>query len=107
VDLAGGKAVVLPAGKKSFDPAKIPEAIRKAGFSAPKVEIMVTGTVEKWKDMLALRVPGQTRVFVLEGGKQLEEFRKTATLGKQVQLTGLLHRSHGDSPPGLTVEQFK
>lgn len=99
VDLAGGKAVVLPAEKKSFDPAKIPEAIKNAGFSAPTVEIVVRGKVEKWKDMLALRVPGYPQPFVLAGGKQFDDFRKAAPVGTPVQVTGLLHGSHGDSRP--------
>ena len=57
--------------------------------------------------MLALRVPGQMQLFVLSGGAQFAAFQKIATVGKQVRVTGLLHGSHGDSPPGLTVEKFE
>ncbi len=107
VDLKAGKGTVFPKDKQSFDPTRIPDAIKKAGFSAPKVEIVVRGKMEKWRDMPALRAPGQPQVFVLQGGKQFEALPKTTSPGKQVRITGMLHGSHGDSPPGLTVESIE
>ncbi|MBI3697575.1 MAG: hypothetical protein HY238_22415 [Acidobacteria bacterium] len=98
---------MFPRENQSFDPTRISDAIKRAGFSAPKVEIVALGKIEKWKDMLALRVPGQPQVFVLEGGKQFDAFRKSAAVGKPVRIAGLIHGSHGDSSPGLTVEKFE
>ena len=98
---------MFPKEKQTFDPTKISDAIKKAGFSAPMVEVVARGTIEKWKDMLALRVPGQAQVFVLEGGKEFATVQKTVPPGKQVRIAGQMHGSHGDSPPGLTVEKFE
>ena len=107
MELKAGRGIVFPDGKRSFDPTKIPEAIKKAGFSAPKTEIVVRGSLDKHNEMLALRVPGQVQLFVLAGGEQFGALEKAATAGRQVRITGLLHGSHGDSPPGLTVEKFE
>ncbi len=98
---------MLPKENQSFDPAKIPDAIKKAGFSVPKIEIVAKGTAEKWKDMFALRVFGQQQVFVLAGGEQITAFQQKIVAGNQVRITGIFHGSHGDAPPGLTVEKFE
>ena len=57
--------------------------------------------------MLALRVPGLTPVFVLQAGKQFEAFQKAAAPGKQFRITGQMHGSHEDAPPGLTAEKYE
>jgi len=108
VDLVKGEAEVLPKLGKSFDPALIPKAIKDAGFSAPLVVATMVGTLAQGKDGLELNVSGLKHPFVLAGGPQEDALKKRADLvGKKIRLTGKLHPSHGDLPPGLTVESFE
>jgi len=108
VDLVKGQAEVLPKPGKSFDPALIPKAIKDAGFSAPEVVATMAGTLAQSKDRLELNVPGLNHPFVLAGGPQEDALKRRADLvGKKIRLTGKLHLSHGDLPPGFTVESFE
>ena len=108
MDLAKGQAEVFPKPGKSFDPVLIPKAIKDAGFSAPEVVAVVDGTLVERKDLRELDVPGLKRPFLLAGGAQAEALRKRADLlGKKLRVTGKLHPSHADLPPGLTVENFQ
>ena len=108
VSLVKGQAVVFPKPGKSFDPVLIPKAIKDAGFSAPEVVASIEGTLVEKKEFLELSVPNLKHPFVLAGGAQAEALGKRADLvGKRVQITGKLHGSHGDQPPGLTVENFQ
>ncbi|MCI0413660.1 hypothetical protein L0222_12775 [bacterium] len=94
--------------KKVFDPTRIAEAIRNAGFSVGQVELTLRGKIEKYNGFFALNVSGlkQQRV-VLKGGKKFEELKAAASVGKELENTGFLHPSHADRPPGITVEDFK
>ena len=103
-----GQAEVLPKPGKSFDLARIPKAIEDAGFSAPEVVATIVGTLAQSKDGLELYVPGLNQPFVLAGGPQGDALKKrTDLVGQKIRLTGKLHPSHGDLPPGLTVESFE
>ncbi|MCI0601939.1 hypothetical protein L0156_02910 [bacterium] len=66
------------------------------------------GKTEKYNSFFALTVLGlkQERV-VLEGGKKFEELKAVISAGKELEITGYLHGSHADRPPGITVEDFK
>ena len=57
--------------------------------------------------MFALKVSGLEHVFVLAGGEELETLQSEATAGNRVRVTGLMHPSHGEEPPGLTVQRFR
>ncbi len=108
MNLVKGEAEVLPKSGKSFDPALIPKAIKDAGFSAPEVVATVDGNLVQKKELLELDVPGLKHPFILAGGPQAQALEKRADLvGKRVQVTGKLHPSHADLPPGLTVENFQ
>jgi hypothetical protein len=103
-----GEAEVFPKPGKSFDPVLIPKAIKDAGFSVPEVIVTADGTLAKRKDLLELDVSGLRRPFVLASGAQEEALKKRADLlGKKIRVTGKLHGSHADQPPGLTVENFQ
>ena len=106
MDFKAGTAVVLSEKEESFDPEKVREFLKKSGFSIPKLELAVRGRLEKWKDMLALRVPGLERVLVLGGGENLPELARQGLLGRDVRIKGFLHPPHGEEPSGLTVEDF-
>jgi len=108
VDLEQGVAVIHPAKSRTFDPAEIPRAVRNAGFSSPEVLFTATGKLEKEGERLALRVPGLRHVFFLEGGASFAELKAATTvLNKTIRVSGKLHGSHGDRPPGMTVELFE
>ncbi len=104
-----GEAEVFPKPGKAFDPVLIPKAIKDAGFSVPEVIVTADGTLaNKRKDFLELDVSGLRHPFVLASGAQEEALKKRADLlGKKIRVTGKLHGSHADQPPGLTVENFQ
>ena len=107
-DLAAGTAVVRPASGKSFDPSRIPKAVKDAGFTPGEIEVTAAGTLVRENDLLRLKMDGPVPVFVLAGGAQAEPLRsRTDLLGKRLRVTGKLHPSHADRPPGLTVESFE
>ena len=107
IELKTGQAVVRPAEGKSFDPTQIPRAIKDAGFGAGDIELTAVGTLGKQEDFLLLELSGAVRKFVLAGGAKAEELEgRPELLGKRLRVTGKLHPSHADRPPGLTVERW-
>jgi hypothetical protein len=106
--LAEAQAVITPAGGKSFDPTRIPKAVEDAGFSVGPIEVTATGSLVVKGDLLVLEMQGPVKQFVLAGGPLAKELKQQSALqGKRVRVTGKLHPSHADKPPGLTVERFK
>jgi len=107
VDLKSAQAVVLPAKEKSFDPTKIPKAVKDAGFTPGEVEVTAEGSLTRKNSLLLLEMPGPVRQFVLAGGARAEELTgRHDLLGKRVRVSGRLHPSHADRPPGLTIERW-
>jgi hypothetical protein len=107
VELREGQAVVLPKPGESFDPTKIPKAVKNAGFTPGPTEVTAVGLLRPENGFLLLQMPGAARRFVLAGGAKAEELKGRADLlEKKVRVTGQLHPSHGDKPPGLTVERW-
>jgi hypothetical protein len=107
VDLKSAQAVVLPAKGKSFDPTKIPKAVKDGGFAPGEIEVTVVGTLVSKGDMLVLQPPGAMPALVLAGGAKADELEKrTDLLQKKLRVMGNLHPSHADKPPGLTVERW-
>jgi hypothetical protein len=107
VDLKNAQAVVLPAKGKSFDPTKIPRAVKDAGFTPGEIKVTVVGTLVSKAGMLLLQMPGVFAEFVLAGGVRADELKKRHDLlQKKLRVTGNLHPSHADRPPGLTVERW-
>jgi hypothetical protein len=98
---------MLPAKGKTFDPTKIPKAVKDAGFTPGEVEVTAAGTLASKGDMLVLQMQGVVTEFVLAGGPKADELEKrTDLLQKRLRVTGKLHPSHADKPPGLTVERW-
>ena len=107
MDLKSGQAVIRPTAGKSFDPTKIPKAVKDAGFTPGEIEVTATGTLARENGLLRLKMLGPVQQFVLAGGAKVEELNnRSDLLGKRVQVTGKLHPSHADQPPGLTVDSF-
>lgn len=107
VDLKNAQAVVLPAAGKSFDPTKIPKAVKDAGFTPGEIEVTAAGVLRQQEDSLLLEMSGAVARMVLAGGAKAEELKKRSDLlGKRLRVTGTLHPYHADQPPGLTVERW-
>jgi hypothetical protein len=107
VDLKIGQAVVLPVKGKSFDPTRIPKAVKDAGFTPGEIAITAVGTLAGTNELRQLEMPGLVLRFILAGGAKIEELkRQSDLLGKRLRVSGRLHPAHGDRPPGLTVERW-
>ena len=107
VDLKDAQAVVLPATGKSFDPTRIPKAVKDAGITPGEIEITAVGSLARKDGLLVLEMAGAVRQFVLAGGPKAEELkRQPDLLGKRLQVIGKLHPSPADRQPGITVERF-
>lgn len=107
MDLKSAQAIVLPAKGKSFDPTRIPKAVKDAGFTPRDVEITAVGSLARKDDLLLLEMPGPVAEFVLAGGEKAEDLtRRNDLRGKRLRVTGRLHPSHADRPLGLTVERW-
>ncbi len=108
MDLKSGQATVLPAEAKSFDPAKIPKAVKDAGFSPGDIQVTAVGTLTRENDFLLSEMPGPVRKFMLGGGAKAKELKKRRDfLKRRLRVIGKLHPYHADRPPGLTVESFE
>ena len=108
MDLKSAQAVLSPAEGKSFDPTKIPRAVRKAGFVPHEIEVTAVGRLAIEDDFLLLEMPGPVEQLVLAGGAKAEELRERSDLiGQRLSVTGVLHPSHAEKPPGITVERWE
>lgn len=98
----------MPAKGKTFDPLRISKAVKDAGFTAGEVVVTASGTLVRDGAFLRLNMGGSLRPFVLAGGAKADQLSRQADLlAKRVRVTGKLHASHADKPPGITVEGFE
>ena len=108
MDLKSAQAVLSPAEGKSFDPTKIPQAVRKAGFAPGEIEVTAAGRLTIEDDFPRLEMPGPVERLILAGGAKAEELRERSDLiGRRLSVTGVLHPSHAEKPAGLTVERWE
>jgi len=107
VSLQKGEGQVFLKAGRSFDPARIPKAIKDAGFTATEVRVTAAGTLSARGQQLELNVPGVGHAFTLNGGPQAEALKKRSDLvGKRLRITGKLQLA-GDKPPtAMSVEEF-
>lgn len=97
----------MPAKGKAFDPTRIPKAVKEAGFTPGEIEVTAAGTLVSKGEMLVLQLSGVVPEFVLAGGAKADELKnRTELFQKKLRVTGKLHPSHADRPPGLTVERW-
>ncbi len=57
--------------------------------------------------LILLRKYSKWYLQALREGKKVEELKEAVSAGKELEITGYLHDSHADRPPGITVEDFK
>lgn len=108
MSLLKGEGQVFPKASQSFDPARIPKAIKDAGFTATEVRVTAAGTLSARGQQLELSIPGVGTPITLSGGPQAEALKKRSDLvGKRVRITGKLQLG-GDKPPtAMGVEEFQ
>ena len=100
--------VVLPAAGANFDPTEIPEVVRRTGFDPGEIRLVAVGKLGHEDDLLLLELEGPLPELVLAGGERIGELAERAELlGREVRIGGVLHGSHGDRPPGLTVDSWE
>ncbi len=108
VSLEKGEAVITPKPGKSFNPSLIRKAVNDAGFTAGEVRLTARGKLVQYDKFLALKVPTLEQVIVMEGGNRSDELRqKSEFIGREFTVSGRLHPSHGDQPPGMTVDNWR
>lgn len=99
--------MIRPAEGKSFDPTKVPKAVKDAGFTPGEIEITAVGTLARQNQLLILETPGPVQQFALAGGEKFIELeQRRDLLGQRLRISGTLNPSHADKPPGLTVERW-
>ncbi len=107
VSLKEGEAIVLPRKDRSFDPARIPRAVRDAGFTPREIRVTAVGVLALEKEGPKLEIPGVQRRWSLAGGPVAQEPRKWEDLlGQRVRVIGLFDAGADASPPSLTVEAW-
>lgn len=112
VTLKQGAATLTAKEGASIAVAEIPAAVRKAGFTAGAIEIVVVGTVgEKVGPAWSFRVSGSDQGLVLVNVERKLEERVARLAGseRKVRVGGRVH-FHADHPPGVeprTVEEVR
>lgn len=112
VDVAAGTASMVAAEGGSIAFVEIPEAIRKAGFTAGAIHLTVVGILGEVNDGQPLLTVGQTdqEILLVNLADEIEaRIAEAAATGLEVRLGGLLHL-HADGPPALepdTVEALE
>ncbi len=108
MSLLKGEGQVFPKAGRSFEPARIPKAIKDAGFTAAEVRVTAAGTLSAQRQQLELSIPGVGTPLTLSGGPQAGALKKRSDLvGKRVRITGKLLLV-GDKPPTtMSVEEFQ
>ena len=72
------------------------------------MQVTAVGTISRGDDFLRLDMPGPAPQFILADGAKAKELSKQPDLlSGRVRVTGVLHPSHGDQPPGITVESWE
>jgi hypothetical protein len=99
---------VWPDKDESFDPRGLRKAVSDAGFSAPEVTLTASGVLATEDGELVLKTAGPVSTFLLSGGETVSQMQGRDDLrGQRIRLSGKLHASHPDQPPGLDVERWE
>lgn len=104
IDMADGLATLTAAEGASIEVSRIPEAVRKAGFTAGAVELVALGRVgaranDGWR-FEAGGEEGQELLLVNLTGELAERVAALAGSATRVRVTGGVH-VHSDFPPGV------
>ena len=115
VHLKSGTATLILAEGKVPTPEEIRRAVKKAGFTAGKIELTAIGTLSSREETYFLEIRYTDRKYVLyrEDTKQTlldektrEHFADMAKRGAMVAVTGALH-DHVEGPSGLSVNKVE
>lgn len=103
ITMAEGSASLTAAEGVSIDVARIPQAVRQAGFTPGEIEVVATGRVGGEADggwRFELGDSNQKLLLVNLEGELAERVAALAGSATRVRVTGGLH-FHSDAPPGL------
>ncbi len=115
VHLKAGTATLLLAEGKVPSPEEIRRAVKKAGFTAGKIELTAIGTLAFREDTYFLEIRYADMKYVLFkkntkdthlGEDARERFADLAKRTAVVAITGALH-GHTDGPSGLSVNEIE
>ncbi len=98
--------MILPAEGKSFDPAKIPGAVKDAGFSPGEIKITAVGRLASSEGTLRLEMAGALAFLVLDGGEAEQLSKQTGMAGQILRVDGTLRPSQAGQPPGMSVDRW-
>lgn len=91
-----------------FDPTLIAPAIRDAGFSARELMVTAHGELTEHEGLPALRLAGSPELLILAGGTRLAELTDSGlSPGTGLRVTGHLHPSQEEKPPGMEVDEWQ
>lgn len=108
MDLKSGQAILSPAKGESFDPAEIPGAVKKAGFTAGEIEVTAVGRLGVEDGALRLRTPGSPgQVILLTGGKAEELRAQSGLLGRRIRVTGIFQSPKAGELPSVSVNRWE
>lgn len=108
VDFEAGTSRIEAEENGGFDPTEIAGAIEDAGFGAGEIRIEARGSLTHNEDLLALKLPTAPHLLVLAGGEKFDALEAAELpVGARLQVKGRLHPSHGDQPPGMTVQDWR
>ncbi len=93
---------------------KLPEAVRKGGFTAREIKVTAVGRVEEWNGSAVLAVaPGDIK-FLLEEGENLLRLQESLRAQGENQLVTVLGQIKKENPEGhqghpltLQIERFE
>ena len=72
-----------------------------------EIEVTAVGRLTIEDDFLRLEMSGTVEQLILTGGPKEEELRERSVIGRRLSVMGVLHPSHADKPPGITVERWE
>lgn len=84
----------------------IRQAIENQGFSPREADVRVAGRLEEAGDRLALRVPGPTPPYVLDGTAELLGELRTR-IGRSVELSGTVPGDAGGAAVRIHVTRIE
>ena len=103
-----GQALVLPKKDRSFDPTRLPKAVKDAGFTPGEIELTAAGKLTAKNGVLRLEMEGPIPALALAGGSQAKELRSQRDLlGRRVTVTGRFAPGGKNQPPSLSIEEWK
>ncbi len=106
MELAAGRAVVLPGEGESFDPRQIFPAVEEAGFSPRELALTAVGTLVERDGAWLLEMAGPLPALRLEPPADAAGDLAQAR-GRRLRVAGAYDAPESDGPPRLRVGEWQ